>query len=59
MEGAASFFISDEWVDVEQGIFTRTPSKTTHDFVNRTNTKVGLLNVFIPGGFEQKMPSIQ
>lgn len=59
VKGTVSFFIGDEWVDVKQGAFIRVPSKTTHDFANKTNKKAGLLNVFMPGGFEQKMPSIE
>ena len=30
----------------------------THDFENRTDERVGLLNVFLPGGFEENMPAI-
>ena len=29
-----------------------------HDFENRTDARAGLFNVFIPGGFEPKMPMI-
>ena len=29
-----------------------------HDFANRSGSKMGLLNFFIPGGFERNMPSI-
>jgi hypothetical protein len=29
-----------------------------HDFENRTALPAGVLNVFIPGGFESKMPAI-
>jgi hypothetical protein len=30
----------------------------THDFENRTARRAGVLNVFIPGGFESNMPGI-
>ena len=40
------------------GTFLRIPAGVTHDFENRTNARMGLLNFFIPGGFEQKMPAI-
>jgi hypothetical protein len=29
-----------------------------HDFKNSTNEKTGILNFFIPGGFERNMPAI-
>ena len=29
-----------------------------HDFENRTDKKMGLLNFYIPGGFEKHMPAI-
>lgn len=29
-----------------------------HDFENRTGARVGLLNFYIPGGFEAKVPGI-
>lgn len=58
IEGVTSIRVGDKWVDVEKGTFLRIPSKTIHDFANRTNKKSGLLNFFIPGGFERNMPSI-
>lgn len=56
--GVASVLVGDRWVDVGKGTFLRIPAKTVHDFANRTNEKCGLLNFFIPGGFERNMPSI-
>lgn len=58
IEGDASILVGERWVDVEKGAFLRIPAKTIHDFANRTNEKCGLLNFFIPGGFERNMPSI-
>ncbi|SDN09945.1 Cupin domain-containing protein [Kriegella aquimaris] len=58
IEGTTSIMVGDEWIDVEKGAFLRIPSKTIHDFANRTNEKCGVLNFFIPGGFEKNMPSI-
>jgi hypothetical protein len=34
------------------------PANMLHDFENRTDARAGLLNVFIPGGFEDGMPAI-
>ena len=30
----------------------------THDFENRSGSRAGALNVFLPGGFEALMPAI-
>jgi mannose-6-phosphate isomerase-like protein (cupin superfamily) len=58
LEGTVSFFVGDKWVDADKGSFLRIPAKTTHDFKNNTLTKSGVLNFFIPGGFERNMPFI-
>ncbi len=58
LEGTAAIFAGDKWLDAEKGTFIRIPAKTTHDFANRTDRKAGLLNFFIPGGFERNMPAI-
>lgn len=58
LEGTVSFLVGEKWVDAEKGTFLRIPAKTMHDFANRTATKVGIFNVWIPGGFERNMPAI-
>lgn len=58
IEGVASMLTGDHWRDAPAGTFLRIPATVTHDFRNRTDARVGLLNVFIPGGFEQNMPAI-
>jgi mannose-6-phosphate isomerase-like protein (cupin superfamily) len=58
LEGTASILVCREWVDVGKGSFIRIPAGVTHDFENRTDARMGLLNFFIPGGFEEKMPAI-
>ena len=58
LEGTTSFLVGDKWVDVKKGTFIRIPAKTIHDFSNRTDCRSGVLNFFIPGGFEKNMPSI-
>jgi len=58
IEGTTSILVGDKWFEVGKGTFLRIPAKTIHDFANRTNEKSGLLNFFIPGGFERNMPSI-
>lgn len=58
IEGLATFRLGDEWVDAPKGSFIAVPPGVTHDFANRTDQPVGLLNIFVPGGFEQDMPAI-
>lgn len=58
LEGVTSFLVGDQWIDAKKGTFLRIPAKTIHDFQNRTGEKAGVLNFFIPGGFERNMPSI-
>ncbi|MEP2669757.1 MAG: cupin domain-containing protein [Cyclobacteriaceae bacterium] len=58
LEGTTSFLVGDKWIDAEKGTFIRIHANTMHDFANRTDEKTGVLNFFIPGGFERNMPSI-
>ena len=58
LEGEAEFLTGDIWRPMKAGSFLRIPAGVTHDFRNRLNAWVRLFNVFIPGGFEQNMPSI-
>ena len=58
IEGITSILVGEKWIDIEKGAFLRIPAKTIHDFANRTDEKCGVLNFFIPGGFERNMPSI-
>ena len=58
LEGSARLLVGTEWRTFEKGSFLRIPAGTTHDFENRSDAPVGLLNIFMPGGFEQFMPSI-
>lgn len=58
IEGTTSIMVGDKRLEFRKGTFLRIPAKTIHDFANRTNEKSGLLNFFIPGGFERNMPSI-
>lgn len=58
LEGITSILIADKWINAGKGTFIRIPAKTIHDFKNETDQKTGMLNFFIPGGFERNMPSI-
>ncbi|SKB69895.1 Cupin domain-containing protein [Parapedobacter luteus] len=58
LEGTVTFLVGEKWADAEKGTFLRIPANTVHDFKNRTGQKTGVLNFFIPGGFERNMPAI-
>ncbi|WP_430439211.1 cupin domain-containing protein [Shinella sp.] len=56
--GTASILAGEDWLEAPAGSFVRIPATVMHDFENRTDARVGLLNVFLPGGFEGNMPAI-
>lgn len=58
IEGTMSVRVGDDWVDAGVGGFVGAPAGTIHDFANRTDRRAGMLNIYIPGGFEREMPAI-
>lgn len=58
LSGTVSVLFGEEWVTASEGTTIVVPAGVTHDFRNTTGERTGLLNVFIPGGFEQRMPAI-
>jgi mannose-6-phosphate isomerase-like protein (cupin superfamily) len=58
IEGTMSLLAGDTWFDAPAGSFLRIPAGVTHDFQNRGTARAGVLNVFLPGGFEVMMPAI-
>jgi mannose-6-phosphate isomerase-like protein (cupin superfamily) len=58
LEGTISFFVGDRWFDAKKGSFVLAPGGTKHDFENRTAKRAGMLNVSVPGDFEEHMPGI-
>jgi quercetin dioxygenase-like cupin family protein len=58
VEGTMSFLVETEWIEAPRGSFLRVPAGATHDFQNRSAGRAGVLNVFIPGGFEILMPRL-
>lgn len=58
VEGAAAILVGNTWINAEKGSFVMIPAGTVHDFENRTEYRMGLLNIFIPGTFEENMPKI-
>lgn len=58
IEGTMSFLVNDAWIDAPRGSFVLVPGGATHDFENRGDARAGVLNLSIPGDFEQHMPGI-
>ena len=58
VEGTMRFLVDEEWLDAPRGSFLRIPAGVTHDFENRSGSRAGALNLFMPGGFEATMPAI-
>ena len=58
IEGTMSVLVGERWTEASKGSFVLVPGGTVHDFENRTDERAGLLNVSVPGGFENEMPGI-
>ena len=58
LEGTMSFVLGDRWIDAPRGSFVLAPGGVTHDFENRGDLRAGVLNISVPGEFEQHMPDI-
>jgi mannose-6-phosphate isomerase-like protein (cupin superfamily) len=56
--GTMSVMVDTEWIEADAGSFVLVPGDALHTFENRTAGRAGMLNVSVPGGFEQKMPGI-
>jgi mannose-6-phosphate isomerase-like protein (cupin superfamily) len=58
IQGTMTFQVAGEDVQSPAGTFIRIPAGVMHGFENRSSERAGVLNVFIPGGFEARMPAI-
>lgn len=58
IEGTMSIRMGEEWIEAERGSFVLVPGGVPHDFENRGTVRAGLLNVSVPGTFEDDMPGI-
>lgn len=58
IEGTMSILVGDRWIDAPRGAFVLAPGGSTHDFENRSDERAGILNLSIPGGFEEHMPAV-
>ena len=58
IEGVMSIYFNEKWIDAPKGSFVLVPAGMKHDFENRSSAKAGILNLSIPGNFEESMPAI-
>lgn len=58
LQGRVTFHVAGEEVEAAEGSFLRIPAGVMHGFRNPSDAPAGVLNVFIPGGFEDRMPAI-
>ena len=56
--GTMSVLVGEEWIHAARGSFVLVPGGVTHDFENRGDERAGVLNLSIPGAFEEDMPGI-
>jgi mannose-6-phosphate isomerase-like protein (cupin superfamily) len=58
LAGVLHVLVDTEWVEAAAGSFVLIPGNVTHDFENRSSERAGMLDVSVPGNFEEKMPGI-
>ena len=58
IEGTMTFLAGGETIHAQKGAFIRIPPGVTHDFWNESTARAGVLNIYIPGGFEPDMAGI-
>ena len=58
IEGTMSVLVGDRWTSAARGSFVLVPGGIVHDFENHSDSRAGVLNFSIPGGFEPHMPGI-
>lgn len=56
--GTMSVMVDREWIEAAAGTFVLVPGGVSHDFENRGSERAGMLNVSVPGDFEEQMPGI-
>lgn len=58
LEGTASTLLGERWHRLPKGSVCVVPRGVMHNFRNESSTRIGLLNIFLPGPFEEMMPMI-
>jgi len=57
--GTLSVQVNDDWSQAAKGTYVVIPGGTPHNFENRGAVSAGFIAFNSPGGFEEKMPSIE
>jgi mannose-6-phosphate isomerase-like protein (cupin superfamily) len=58
LAGTMSLRVDGTWTDAPAGTFVLVPADVPHDFENRTDERAGMLNITVPGDFEEQLPGI-
>ena len=58
LEGTMSLLVNDEWIEAPAGSFILVPGGAKHDIANRSDAQAGVLDISVPGGFEERMAGI-
>ena len=58
LQGTVSVLINEEWKDLEKGGLVIIPAGTPHTFANKSNQRMGILNIVIDSAYEAMMPHI-
>ncbi len=58
LEGTVTFHLDGRILEATPGTFVRVPPGVEHGFANDGDVPARFLNVYVPGGFEDDMPSI-
>lgn len=58
LAGTIGVQVGSEWIEASAGSFVLVPGGVTHDFENRGSERAGMLDISVPGDFEERMPGI-
>ena len=58
IQGPVSVLIEENWKELETGGLVVIPAGVRHTFANKSDQRVGLLNIFLDGTYEAMMPHI-
>ncbi len=58
LQGPVTVLIDDNWKELDTGSLVVIPSGTTHTFSNKSEQRVGILNILLNGSYEAMMPQI-
>lgn len=58
IQGPVSVLIDTKWEELETGGLAVIPKGTTHTFANKSDQRVGMLNIVVGSAYEAMMPQI-